>query len=87
MGPSGTSEHTITLDDRQLSNKGQVLFNGQDLAALSRSELMQQRQKMGMLFQSGALFTDMSVFDNVAFRCACAATVMKKLFMKKYSTL
>jgi phospholipid/cholesterol/gamma-HCH transport system ATP-binding protein len=46
---------------------GQVLVNGQNLPELSRSDLFDMRKQMGVLFQSGALFTDLDVFENVAF--------------------
>jgi phospholipid/cholesterol/gamma-HCH transport system ATP-binding protein len=46
---------------------GQVLFDGTDVATLDRDALYAARRRMGLLFQFGALFTDLSVFDNVAF--------------------
>ena len=69
MGPSGSGKTTLLrLIGAQLRpNKGQVLVNGQDIHHLSRSALYQSRRKMGMLFQSGALFTHLTVFENVAF--------------------
>ena len=69
MGPSGTGKTTLLrLIGGQLKpDAGQILLDGDDIPALSRSELFKVREKMGMLFQSGALFTDMSVFENVAF--------------------
>ena len=47
--------------------QGEILFDGQDICRLSNCELYEVRKRMGMLFQSGALFTDISTFDNVAF--------------------
>jgi phospholipid/cholesterol/gamma-HCH transport system ATP-binding protein len=47
--------------------KGQVLFDGVDVATLDQRQMQATRRCMGMLFQFGALFTDLSVFDNVAF--------------------
>jgi len=47
--------------------RGQVLFDGQDLAPLDLDQLYAVRRRMGLLFQFGALFTDLSVFENVAF--------------------
>jgi phospholipid/cholesterol/gamma-HCH transport system ATP-binding protein len=44
-----------------------VLFDGQDVGAMGQDALYAARRRMGMLFQFGALFTDLSVFDNVAF--------------------
>lgn len=69
MGPSGIGKTTLLrLIGGQLKpDTGEILFDGQNIPALSRQALYQQRQKMSMLFQSGALFTDLTVFDNVAF--------------------
>nr|WP_067662884.1 ATP-binding cassette domain-containing protein [Ferrimonas marina] len=69
MGPSGIGKTTLLkLIGAQLTpDAGSVRFDGHDLHRLSRSDLYRQRRRMSMLFQSGALFTDMSVFDNVAF--------------------
>ncbi|GAA3541916.1 phospholipid ABC transporter ATP-binding protein MlaF [Zobellella aerophila] len=69
MGPSGIGKTTLLrLIGGQLKpDSGKILFDGENIATLSRSHLYQVRQRMGMLFQSGALFTGMSVFDNVAF--------------------
>ena len=69
MGTSGGGKTTVLrLIGRQLSPiKGQVLINGVDLATLDAAGLMAVRRRMGMLFQFGALFTDLSVFENVAF--------------------
>lgn len=69
LGPSGTGKTTILrLIGAQLKpDKGHVFFDGKDMHALNRSELYKIRQKMSMLFQSGALFQDMTVFENTAF--------------------
>lgn len=69
IGTSGGGKTTVLrLLGRQLRPiKGQVLFDGQDLAALDQQQLYAVRRRMGMLFQFGALFTDLSVFENVAF--------------------
>jgi len=69
MGPSGTGKTTLLqLITRQLSpDRGQVIVDGTDIATLSQSELYRLRRRFGVLFQNGALLTDMSVFDNVAF--------------------
>lgn len=69
MGPSGTGKTTLLrLIGGQLApDSGQVLFEGQNIASLGRQQLFKVRARMGMLFQSGALFTDMTVFENVAF--------------------
>ncbi|AAN56928.1 phospholipid ABC transporter ATP-binding protein MlaF [Shewanella oneidensis MR-1] len=69
MGPSGIGKTTLLkLIGGQLTpDSGQVLFDGQDVHAASRNELFELRKRMSMLFQSGALFTDINVFDNVAF--------------------
>ena len=69
MGPSGCGKTTLLrLIGAQLRpDSGAILVNGQDIPRLGRSDLFEARQQMGMLFQSGALFTDLSVFENVAF--------------------
>ncbi|MCH4248561.1 MAG: ABC transporter ATP-binding protein [Acinetobacter populi] len=69
MGPSGTGKTTLLrLIGGQLKpDRGQVLLDGTDIGSMSRKELFEARARMGMLFQSGALFTDMSVYENVAF--------------------
>ena len=69
MGPSGTGKTTLLrLIGAQLKpDAGQIIVDGQELSSLGRDELFLMRSKMGMLFQSGALFTDITVFENVAF--------------------
>lgn len=69
MGPSGIGKTTLLrLIGGQLKpQSGQILFNGENVPTLSRHRLYQIRKKMSMLFQSGALFTDLNVFDNVAY--------------------
>ncbi|MBT1443901.1 phospholipid ABC transporter ATP-binding protein MlaF [Shewanella sp. JM162201] len=69
MGPSGIGKTTLLkLIAGQLTpDHGEVLFDGVDIHKVSRSELFELRKRMSMLFQSGALFTDINVFDNVAF--------------------
>jgi len=69
MGASGGGKTTtLRLIGGQLRARGgEVLFDGQDVARLDAAQLYKARRRMGMLFQFGALFTDMSVFDNVAF--------------------
>ncbi len=69
MGPSGTGKTTLLkLIGGQLTpDSGTILVNQQNIHRLSRNKLFELRQKMGMLFQSGALLTDMSVYDNIAF--------------------
>ena len=69
MGPSGIGKTTmLRLMGGQLKpDSGDVLFDGQSIPGMSRAQLYACRRDMSMLFQSGALFTEMSVFDNVAF--------------------
>ncbi len=69
MGPSGTGKTTLLrLIGGQLHpDQGSIRVDGQEVPELRRSELYALRRRMGMLFQSGALLTDLSVFDNVAF--------------------
>ncbi len=68
MGPSGTGKTTLLkLIGGQLHpDKGSIIVDGLNIHQLRRTQLFQLRKKMGMLFQSGALLTDINVFDNVA---------------------
>jgi len=69
VGPSGTGKTTLLrLISGQLKpESGDVRVDGVSVQALKRAELFQLRKRMGMLFQSGALFAELSVFENVAF--------------------
>ena len=69
MGPSGCGKTTLLrLIAAQLKPaSGEVWVNGQNLPELSRPDLFDMRKQFGVLFQSGALFTDLDVFENVAF--------------------
>jgi phospholipid/cholesterol/gamma-HCH transport system ATP-binding protein len=69
MGPSGTGKTTLLrlIGGQLRPDRGSIRVDGVDVHRLGRSALYQLRRRMGMLFQSGALFTDLSVFDNVAF--------------------
>lgn len=69
MGPSGAGKTTLLrLIGAQLQpHTGTIFVDQQNIHQLHRSELYQLRQKMGMLFQSGGLFTHLTVFENVAF--------------------
>lgn len=69
MGPSGTGKTTLLrLIGGQLKpDSGSILVDDDNIPELGRSDLFNVRERMGMLFQSGALFTDISVFENVAF--------------------
>ena len=69
MGASGGGKTTVLrlIGGQYRANQGRVLFDQTDIGATDRDALYQARRRMGMLFQFGALFTDMSVFENVAF--------------------
>jgi len=69
MGASGGGKTTVLrlIGGQQKATSGAVLFDGKDVGRLVQQELYAARRRMGMLFQFGALFTDLSVFDNVAF--------------------
>ena len=69
MGPSGTGKTTLLrLIGGQLKpTKGDIILDGDNVAHFNRKQLFEVRKRMGMLFQSGALFSDISVFENVAF--------------------
>ena len=69
MGPSGTGKTTMLrlIMGQIRAQSGQVRVFGEDVAALKRPQLYALRQRVGLLFQSGALLTGLSVFENVAF--------------------
>ncbi len=69
MGPSGTGKTTLLrlIGGQLRPEAGTVEVDGQDVHRLGRRALYALRRRMGMLFQSGALLTDLDVFENVAF--------------------
>lgn len=69
MGASGGGKTTVLrlIGGQFKPQQGELLFDGENLAAFKAKALYAARRRMGMLFQFGALFTDLSVFDNVAF--------------------
>jgi phospholipid/cholesterol/gamma-HCH transport system ATP-binding protein len=69
MGASGGGKTTVLrlIGGQCKPQQGELLFDGKNLTAFKAKELYAARRRMGMLFQFGALFTDLSVFDNVAF--------------------
>ena len=69
MGPSGCGKTTLLriIGGSLKPDRGQVLVDGHDVSRLPRAELFSIRRRMGVLFQSAALFTDLNVFENVAF--------------------
>ena len=70
MGGSGCGKTTLLrlIGGQLRASKGRVMVDGQDVGTLDADAMYAMRRKMGMLFQFGALFTDMTVFDNVAFQ-------------------
>ena len=69
MGASGGGKTTVLrmIGGQQKAGHGEVLFDDKNVGTMTQPELYAARRRMGMLFQFGALFTDLSVFDNVAF--------------------
>lgn len=69
MGPSGTGKTTLLrlIGGEWKPLSGSIEFDGTQVVGLARKQLMAMRKNMGVLFQNGALLTDISVFDNVAF--------------------
>lgn len=89
MGPSGTGKTTLLkLIGGQLTpDAGTIEVDGQNVHALSKPDLYRLRMRMGMLFQSGALLTDLSVFENVAYplheHTRLNASMIRKLVLMK----
>lgn len=69
MGPSGIGKTTLLklMGGQLRPDNGDIKFKGESIPGMSRSRLFTVRRQMSMLFQSGALFTDMTVYDNIAF--------------------
>ncbi len=69
MGPSGTGKTTLLklIGAQLIPQAGSILVDGLDIHALKQGDLYELRKRMGMLFQSGALLTDLTVYDNVAY--------------------
>lgn len=69
MGPSGTGKTTLLrlIGGQLRPQSGSIVVDGLNISKLSRGELYELRKRMGMLFQSGALLTDLNVYDNIAF--------------------
>ena len=69
MGPSGTGKTTLLrlITGQLTADEGSILVAGHEMGTLKRAELYALRRRMGMLFQNGALLTDLTVFENVAY--------------------
>ena len=89
MGPSGTGKTTLLkLIGGQLQpQSGSIRVHGEDVPGMARPALYRMRRRLGMLFQSGALLTDISVFDNVAYpireHTALPETLVRDLVLMK----
>jgi phospholipid/cholesterol/gamma-HCH transport system ATP-binding protein len=89
MGPSGGGKTTLLklITGQIVADRGSVSVFGEDVAALGRRSLYALRQRLGLLFQNGALLTDMDVFDNVAFpvreHTDLPETLIRKLVLTK----
>lgn len=69
MGPSGSGKTTLLklIGGQLIPDQGSIEMDGNNVHQLNRKDLYQLRKRMGMLFQSGALLTDINVFDNIAY--------------------
>jgi phospholipid/cholesterol/gamma-HCH transport system ATP-binding protein len=89
MGPSGTGKTTLLrlITGQLFADSGEVLVFGRDIANLTSSEIYADRSRMGMLFQNGALLSDIDVFENVAFpvreHTDLPESVIRKLVLTK----
>lgn len=93
IGGSGSGKTTILrlMGGMLKPQQGSVVFDGQQLAGLDRDGIFALRRRMGMLYQFGALFTDLSVFDNVAFpireHTALSESLVRDLVMMKLNAV
>jgi phospholipid/cholesterol/gamma-HCH transport system ATP-binding protein len=89
MGPSGTGKTTLLklISGQLRPDAGSIVVDGQDVHQLSRRDLYRLRTRTGMLFQSGALLTDLDVFENVAYplreHARLPASLLRKLVLMK----
>jgi phospholipid/cholesterol/gamma-HCH transport system ATP-binding protein len=84
MGPSGTGKTTLLklISGQLRPDAGSIVVDGQDVHQLSRRDLYRLRTRTGMLFQSGALLTDLDVFENVAYPLREHARLPESLLRK-----
>jgi phospholipid/cholesterol/gamma-HCH transport system ATP-binding protein len=93
MGGSGCGKTTLLnlIGGRLRPTSGTVLVDGQSVPELSKSELFELRKRMALLFQTGALFTDLSVFENVAFpireHTRLPESLLRKVVLMKLETV
>ena len=89
MGPSGTGKTTLLrlITGQIVPTQGSITVFGRDVSSLPQRELFGLRRRMGMLFQNGALLTDLSVFENVAFplreHTRLSETLIRQLVLTK----
>ena len=89
MGPSGTGKTTLLklIGGQLRPSAGTIYVDGQDIHRLGNRDLYRLRMRMGMLFQSGALLTDINVFDNVAYplreHTDLSSSMIRKLVLLK----
>ena len=69
LGGSGCGKTTMLrlIAGVHAARRGRIVFDGEELHASDKAQLLRLRRRLGMLFQFGALFTDLTVFENVAF--------------------
>jgi phospholipid/cholesterol/gamma-HCH transport system ATP-binding protein len=81
MGPSGTGKTTLLrlITGQSYAERGSVKVFGEEVARMSTGELFALRRRMGMLFQNGALLTDLDVYENVAFPLRAHAQLPESL--------
>ncbi|HHO59360.1 MAG TPA: ATP-binding cassette domain-containing protein [Thiotrichales bacterium] len=93
MGPSGTGKTTLLklIGGQLRPDSGRVMVDGVDIHSLRTAELYALRKRMGMLFQSGALLTDLSVFENVAYplreHTALSPSMLRELVLMKLNAV
>ena len=93
MGASGGGKTTVLrlIGGQYAAQGGRVLFDGANVGQMDRAALHGARRRMGMLFQFGALFTDLTVFDNVAFplreHTALPETMVRDIVLMKLNAV
>lgn len=93
MGPSGTGKTTLLklIGGQLIPDSGEVVVDGENISCLKTDRLYALRKRMGMLFQSGALLTDLTVFENVAYplreHTALSQPMIRELVLMKLNAV
>jgi phospholipid/cholesterol/gamma-HCH transport system ATP-binding protein len=93
LGASGSGKTTLLqmLGRQRRADSGRIVVDGQDVGKLNHFEMQELRKKMGMMFQAGGLYSDLTVYENVAFylreHTQLPETIIRKMVLMKLHTV